>query len=142
MLEDDDARVGSQAPIELAVSHVERDHLTGATLEQHVGEAASRRADVERRAVADVDREGVERVGELHTAAADIWVIRSRERNLGVRGHTRSSFRDHGAIHAHLARHNKRASPLARRRELAFDEEEIEALATRHGRCRPELQLG
>ena len=48
MLEDDDARIGAQPPIELAVSHVERDDLTGATLEQHVGEAASRRADVQR----------------------------------------------------------------------------------------------
>ena len=47
--EDDDARVAAQPPVELAVADVERDDACGAALQQDVGEAAGRRADVERR---------------------------------------------------------------------------------------------
>ena len=46
-LDDEHARIVAQPPVELAVSHVERDDVPGATLQQHVGEAAGRRADVE-----------------------------------------------------------------------------------------------
>ena len=67
---DEDARVGAQPPIELAVADVERDDAGRAALEQHVGEAAGRRADVERAAPVRVDAERVERVRELDAAAA------------------------------------------------------------------------
>ena len=46
-LEHDDARVGAQPRMELPVADVDRDHARRAALEQHVGEAAGRRADVE-----------------------------------------------------------------------------------------------
>ena len=74
----DDARVGAQPPIELAVADVERDDAGGAAPQQHVGEAAGRRADVERAASLRVDRERVERVRELDAAAADVRMIRRR----------------------------------------------------------------
>src|SRR5829696_3247430 len=46
-LEDGDPAVCADAWIELAVADVERDHARRAALEQHVGEPARRRADVE-----------------------------------------------------------------------------------------------
>ena len=46
----DHARVVAQPPVELSVADVERDDARGAALQQHVGEAAGRRADVERAA--------------------------------------------------------------------------------------------
>ena len=52
--EDEHARIGPQLPVELAVADVERDDVPGAALEQHVGEAAGRGADVERVAAVDV----------------------------------------------------------------------------------------
>ncbi len=48
VLEDHDARIVAQSPIELAVADVERDHARRPALQQHVGEAAGRGADVER----------------------------------------------------------------------------------------------
>ena len=51
--EDDDARIVPQPPIELPVADVERDDAGGAAPQQHVGEAAGRRADVERARVRD-----------------------------------------------------------------------------------------
>ena len=46
-----DARIAADLPVELAVADVERDDARGAALQQHVGEAAGRGADVERRRV-------------------------------------------------------------------------------------------
>ena len=50
---------------------VERDHPCGAALEQAVGEAAGRGADVEAVEAGDVDPERLERVLELDPAARD-----------------------------------------------------------------------
>ena len=47
--------------MELAVADVERDHPGGARLQQAVGEAAGRGADVEAVLAGDVDAEGLER---------------------------------------------------------------------------------
>ena len=84
VLAHDDARVGAQAPVELPVAHVERDHLARAALQQHVGEAAGGRADVERERAGDVDAERVERVRELQPAAADVRMIRHAQRDVGI----------------------------------------------------------
>ena len=84
VLDDDDARVVADLPVELPVTDVQRDDARGAALEQDVGEAASRRADVERLASGDVDAEGVERVRQLEPAAADIGMVGRDERDVGV----------------------------------------------------------
>src|ERR1700729_1629587 len=65
------AWIGAQAPVELAVGDVERDHVRGAALEQAVGEAASRGANVERATALDLHVQRIERVGELDPAARD-----------------------------------------------------------------------
>ena len=57
--------------MKLAVADIERDHARGAALQQHVGEAAGRCADVERVAPPDVEPELVEGVRELFAAARD-----------------------------------------------------------------------
>ena len=57
--------------MQLPVADVERDHARGPALEQHVGEAAGRRADVERVAPGDLDAERLERVRELLAPARD-----------------------------------------------------------------------
>ena len=56
---------------ELPVADVDRDDPRGAALEQAVGEAAGRGAEVEAIEAGHVERDGVERVRELHPAARD-----------------------------------------------------------------------
>ena len=56
-LEHRHARVLAEPPVELAVGDVERDHGRGPALEQAVGEAAGRGADVEAAAARRVDLE-------------------------------------------------------------------------------------
>ena len=80
-----DPRVVAQAPVELAAGDVERDHPRRAALEQAVGEAAGRSADVEAVAARRVDAERVERVRELDPAARDEG-RRLGEQQLGVLG--------------------------------------------------------
>ena len=65
------ARVLAQAHVDLAVGDVDGGHPRGAALQQAVGEAAGRGADVEAVAPFDVDAERVERVFELDAAARD-----------------------------------------------------------------------
>ena len=48
-------RILAQPPVELAVGDVERDHVHGAALEQTVGEATGRGADIERPATGHVE---------------------------------------------------------------------------------------
>ena len=71
-----DALVGSKRPRELPVADVDGNHVRGAALEQAVGESAGRRADVDRRDPGDVEPEGIERAGELHSAARHVaWLL-------------------------------------------------------------------
>ena len=72
---DEDARIAAKPPVQLIAADIDRDDVSGAALQQHVGEASCRCADVERRAPGDLDGEGVERVRELHAASTDIRVI-------------------------------------------------------------------
>ena len=55
--EHDHARVGAQAPVELAVADVERDDAGGAVAQEDVGEASRRRTDVDARPSLDGDAE-------------------------------------------------------------------------------------
>ena len=70
-LEHGHARVVAEPFVELAAADVESDHPRRAALEQDVGEAAGRGADVERVAPGRVDVELVEGVRELLPAARD-----------------------------------------------------------------------
>ena len=70
-LEHGDAVVVAQAPVQLAVGDVERHHVLGSALEQAVGEAAGRGADVEGATAPGVDREHIEGIGQLASAARD-----------------------------------------------------------------------
>ena len=67
----DDARVASQRFGELPASHVESVDAGRTALQEDVGEAAGRGADVEAHEPARVDPEGIERGGELVAAPAD-----------------------------------------------------------------------
>ena len=64
--------------MQLAVADVEGDHARGAALEEDVGEAAGRGADVEAVEAGRIDAERVEPVRELLAAARDVRRRRAR----------------------------------------------------------------
>ena len=99
-----DARVAAQAPVELRASDVEGDDAGGAALQQDVGEAAGGCADVERVPAGRIDTERVERVGQLHAAAADVRMIRFRDLDARVLGDRGAGFADRPIVHADVAR--------------------------------------
>jgi hypothetical protein len=63
------ALVIPQPPVELAMADVDGVYAPRAPLQQHVGEAAGRGAEVERRAARRIELEMIERMGELGAAA-------------------------------------------------------------------------
>src|ERR1700682_4776848 len=65
-----DARILAQAPGQLTVADVDRDHPGGAPLEQDVGEAARRRPDIEGGPAGGIDLERVEGRRQLLPATA------------------------------------------------------------------------
>ena len=67
-IEDHDSLVLPEALVQLTASDVDRAHRDGALLQQAVGEASRRCADVETALTRRVDGEGGERSGELGTA--------------------------------------------------------------------------
>ena len=80
----DDPRIAAQRLGELAAPDVEGVDAARAALQQDVGEAAGRRADVEADAARRVDLERIERGGQLVAAAADVRLgADDRERRVG-----------------------------------------------------------
>src|SRR5262245_25838359 len=77
------ARVAAPLPVELPVTDVDGDDSRRTALQQAIGEAAGRGADVERRASADVDLPVLQRRFQLEAAAADEGEIVADDVNLG-----------------------------------------------------------
>ena len=127
-LEHGHARVVAQPLVELAVADVERDHARGAALEQDVGEAAGRGADVERVTPGRVDAELVERVRELVAAARD-EPRRPLDDELRRFVHLLAGL----LVAVDEARHHERLRLRAALGEPALDEEDVEPLRTRSG---------
>jgi hypothetical protein len=55
--------------MQLIPADIDRIDAAGAAREEHLGKPASRGADIEAGAAADVEREGIERRGKLDAAA-------------------------------------------------------------------------
>jgi hypothetical protein len=125
VLHRDDARIGAELPIELAVSDVECDDAPRAALQEHVGEAPCRGPDVERQASRHVETEDVERVRELDAAAAHIGMIGAAHRDDGVRRDAGARLAGRLAVHGDDTGEDQRACALARRRQAALDEQDV-----------------
>ena len=72
---DDDPRILAQLPGELAMTDIDGVNPPGTAIEQHLGEAAGRGADVEGDAPVDYDPEVIESVGEFDAAPRDPGMI-------------------------------------------------------------------
>ena len=69
------------------MADVDGIHPACAALQQHVGEAAGRGADVERYATLRIDLEMIERMGKLEPATRDIWNLRFPDLEREIRRH-------------------------------------------------------
>ncbi len=123
-LEHGHARIGAQPRVQLAVADVERDHARRAALEQDVGEAAGRGADVDAVEAGRVDAEPVEPVRELLAAARDVRTAVS----CTVSSASSSTWCPGLVVAGHETGHDERLRLRPRLREPALDEEDVEAL--------------
>jgi hypothetical protein len=111
--------------------------VLGAALEQAVGEAAGRGADVERPPAGHRDAERVEGVGQLDPAAGDERG-RADQRELHVVGDELTRLLRPATVgpEHHLAGQHRRGGPRARGEGAALGEQVVEAHAlhlSRHG---------
>ncbi len=123
VLHHDHTRILAQTLVELRPADVERDHLGGAALEEDVGEAAGRGADVEAAPAGGIDAEGLERVVELLAAPRD------EPRRLGEL--ERCGFVDllpRLVEPGHPPGHDERLRLGARLGKAALDEQHVEPL--------------
>ena len=86
ILERDDPGVGGKARVQLVVAHVDGIDARRAAVEQHLGEAAGRRADVEGNDAVNGKAEMVERGDQLRGSARDVSVRRARQADGGIGG--------------------------------------------------------
>ncbi len=116
----------AQRPVELAAADVHRMDAQRAALQERVGEAAGRGADIERDASANVDAQIVERARELGAAAR--YVARaSLDADGDVVGDERRRTVRRLTFDAHGAGHDERLRALAARSERARHQELVEA---------------
>src|SRR5687767_14340004 len=114
-LDDDDALVVADLPVQLPMANIECDDAPSATLQQHVGEAAGGCPDVEALAPPNLDVKRVERVGQLEAAAAGVWVIGREECDRRLIVDRGARLRCRTIVDGHLAGKNQRPRPLTGR---------------------------
>ena len=94
-------------------------------LQQAVGEAAGRGADVQRRQPARVDPEDVQRVRQLEPAARHVGHRRRPQPQLGPRVDQVPRLVDGPVPGQHLARQDQRPRPLTRGRQPLLDQGQV-----------------
>jgi hypothetical protein len=124
----DDTRVAPQLGVQLIAANIDREHPLGAARQQDLGEAACRRADVERQAPLHDDRPQVQRVDELQRPTPDPRMSRLGD-DLGVLVDRIGRLGDHLAIDRDEASLDGRAGLGAAVDDAPLDEQQIDTLA-------------
>ncbi len=83
-LANDDTRILAQFPGQLAMPDIDRINAPRTARQQHVGKAAGRCPDIERDPAARIDREMIERMGELDPAARYPGVVAPTHLDRGI----------------------------------------------------------
>src|SRR4051812_3373093 len=130
-------RIRAQRVGELSVTHVESIDAGGAAAQQHIGESAGRRPDVEADSSLWIDAERVERGGEFLAAARDIRRALGKrdvhvipDRFAGFQVAARAVTR----TDSDLACQNEPCGGVAVRSQSACDDEIVEPNASRSDR--------
>src|SRR5690348_7853524 len=118
--------VPAQLLVQLMRPDVEGDHSPCATLQEHVREAAGRRADVDAVEPGRIDAEPVEPVRELRAAARDVRLL-----SLDGQLDRLIDLRPRLVVAWDEPRHDERLRLRSRLGEAALDEEDVDALLHR-----------
>src|SRR5688572_18909659 len=127
LLVDDDAQVLAQLPGELVGADVDREHLHRPALEQYVGEAAGRGADVERHRARHVPAEMIERMSELDAAARDPGMVAAPDLERRLLGQRLAGFLDLALAREDQAGEDQRLRPRPTLGETAIHQQLIGA---------------
>ena len=128
----------AQRPGQLAVAHVGGNHLGRATVQQHFGESARRRAGVQAAAALDGNPEGVQRADEFVRAArhpAAFAVLGDGQGRGDGDGGARLDGRQ--AVDAHLAGADQLRGLLTGSGQAAPHQLDVNAGTSRHARTQP-----
>ena len=126
LLHHDDAPVGAQPGVELAVPHVHRVHAHRAALEQALGESPGRGTDVEAHPPARDDAKGVEDGRQLVSAAAHELLL-GRHVD-GRRIHERARLVRALAVDLHVPGHDQPRRLLPAGCEPTGDQRDVQSL--------------
>ena len=124
----DDAGILAEAPVQLTLSHVDRVDPERPALQQDIGEAPGRGADIDRDLPRDVKPQHVERARELVAATRDVPRA-FLDGELRILGHGRSRPIDAAAIDTDHAGKDEGLGALAARSELTLHQKLVEAYA-------------
>ncbi len=122
---DDHPRILAQFPGELAMPDIDGVDPGGSPRQQHVGKAAGRSADVERRHTGDGDREMVECRRQLDAAARHPGMVRAGDRKRGFLGERGARLVDAPSGGGHQAGEDQRLGFRPCVGEAALDEKLI-----------------
>ena len=120
------ARILAEAEVDLAVSGVDRDHASGAVLQEAIGETAGGGADVEASFAGDVDLPMLKTFFELESAAAYVLKILAEESNVGVGIDAGAGLFDFLTLDQNLSGKDQRLRSLTRSGETAFEKQFIQ----------------
>jgi len=120
------AGVAANFPMQLVVPDIEGMHARRAALEEAIGEAAGRGADIEAHAAGGIDSEGVERRFELEAAAADVF-FGLQHGHRRVRPHSVARLARAPTVDFHDTSHQRALGFFAGFEQPARNEQRIEA---------------
>ena len=124
----DHARIGAQFPGKLAVADIDGIDTHRAMVEQDIGEAAGRGADIEADPPGRIDAETLDAVGQLQAAARNPGMVAPAHRQRAVVRHRGARLVDPPLAVEHRAGHDQRLGLAARVCHAAIHQQLVHAL--------------
>ena len=115
----------AQPPVDQAVTNIHSIHARRAALEQHIRKATRRCADIERDQPGRIEREAIERMGQLVAAAAGVGQ-RLDQLDRRILSDLLAGFGTLRAGHPHCAGQDQRLGLAARFGQPALNQQLIE----------------
>jgi hypothetical protein len=123
----DHARIIAQYPCQLTVSDVDGIDTLGPALQEHIGEATGRGADVHRGYALDVYIEGIKSTFQLQSASADVWQRLGHQGDHHVGMHRRPGLGHDDAVHADPTTQDDGLSPSPTFSQFALHDQSIQS---------------
>src|ERR1700678_4536461 len=120
--------MAAQRRMQLLAPDIDGEHPAGAVGEQHLGEAAGRRADVETDVILDVERMSLQRARQLDAAARDIGMRRLRA-EFGVGGDKLGGFQHRSVVGDDQTGFDRGLGAGPAFEQPALDQQQVRALA-------------